>query len=486
MGGVSSATLRRTKSILHAPPPMHPRSLRARLGFLAPAIALAAAATLAPRGATAQAPRLRVPATVDTLPNGLTLIVHEDHSVPKVAVNVWYHVGSGDERPGRTGFAHLFEHLMFMGSEHAPYPQFDRLLEAAGANNNGTTDQDRTAYFESGPSNSSALMLWLEADRMGWLLPTMDSAKVDAQREIVKNERRQGVENQPYGITEDILPPALFPKNHPYSWPVIGSMADLSAASLEDTKEFFRKYYAPNNAVIVVAGDVKTDSVQRAVRQLFSDIPRGPAIERPVPSPFTVRDTTIVAEDRVQLPRLLLDWHTVKRYHPDEAALEITQYLLTGARNARLTSALVYDEEVARDVYAYNGARKLDGEFGIMATARPGTGLDTVLAAVEKQLARLATDGPNDRELQQARNALESQFLNRLEFVDAKADRLNEYYYFTGNPDGFQGDLDRFRAVTADDVKRVVARYLTGARVTLSIVPQGKKELAVTRKGAVQ
>jgi len=267
---------------------------------------------------------------------------------------------------------------------------------------------------------------------------------------------------------------------------VIGSMADLSAASLEDTKEFFRKYYAPNNAVIVVAGDVKTDSVQRAVRQLFSDIPRGPAIERPVPSPFTVRDTTIVAEDRVQLPRLLLDWHTVKRYHPDEAALEITQYLLTGARNARLTSALVYDEEVARDVYAYNGARKLDGEFGIMATARPGTGLDTVLAAVEKQLARLATDGPNDRELQQARNALESQFLNRLEFVDAKADRLNEYYYFTGNPDGFQGDLDRFRAVTADDVKRVVARYLTGARVTLSIVPQGKKELAVTRKGAVQ
>ncbi len=436
--------------------------------------------------AHSQSQKISVPATVDTLPNGLTLIVHEDHSVPTVATNVWFHVGSGDEKPGRTGFAHLFEHLMFMGSQHAEYPQFDRLLEAAGASNNGTTNNDRTAYYEWGPSNSTPLMLWLEADRMGWLLPTMDSAKVDAQREIVKNERRQGVENQPYGISEDIISPALYPKDHPYSWPVIGSMADLSAASLEDTKQFFRKYYAPNNAVMVVAGDVKTDSVRRAVRLMFSEIPRGPAITRPAPAPFTVHDTTIVAEDRVQLPRLYLAWHAVSRNAPDDAALEVTQHLLAGARNARLTNALVYDEEVARDVLASNDSKKLDGDFTIVATARPGKTLNAVRNSIEKQLARLADDGPSERELQQARNTLESQFLNRLEFVNAKANQLNEYYYFTGNPDGFQRDLDRYRAVTAADVKRVVSRYLLAPRVTLSIVPQGKKELAATKKEAVQ
>ncbi|MEO7962593.1 MAG: pitrilysin family protein, partial [Gemmatimonadaceae bacterium] len=313
-----------------------------------------------------------------------------------------------------------------------------------------------------------------------------DSAKVNAQREIVKNERRQGVENQPYGISEDILSPALYPKDHPYSWPVIGSMTDLSAASLEDTKEFFRKYYAPNNAVIVVAGDVKSDSVRRAVRMMFSDIPRGPAIARPTPAPFTVKDTTIVAEDRVQLPRLYLAWHAVSRNSPDDAALEVTQYLLAGARNARLTSALVYDEEVARDVSVNNDAKKLDGDFTVVATARPGKGLNTLRTSVDRQIAKLAADGPSDRELQQARNALESQFLNRLEFVNAKANQLNEYYYFSGDPDGFQRDLDRYRAVTAADVKRVVTRYLTAPRVTLSIVPQGRKELAATKREAIQ
>ena len=434
--------------------------------------------------ALAQSSRLRVPVSVDTLPNGLTLIVHEDHSVPTVAINVWFHVGSGDEKPGRTGFAHLFEHLMFMGSEHAPYPNFDRLLEAAGASNNGTTDNDRTSYYEWGPSNAASLMLWLEADRMGWLLPTMDSAKLDAQREVVKNERRQGVENQPYGLAEDILSPALYPAGHPYSWPVIGSLADLSAASLDDVKNFFRQYYAPNNAVIVVAGAVKTDSVQRSVRQLFADIPRGPAISRPAPSPFTVRDTVIVVEDQVQLPRLYMAWHGVRQYHADDAALDVAQYILSGARNARLTGALVYQQEIANDIRASNDAKKLDGDFNIVATARPGKTLNSVRAAIERELARLAADGPTPRELEQARNAIESSFLNRLEFVNAKAEQLNQYYYSTGNPDHFEQDLERHRAVSAMDVKRVVATYLTGPRVMLSIVPKGKRELAATRETA--
>jgi zinc protease len=433
----------------------------------------------------AQGSRIRVPVSVDTLPNGLTLIVNEDHSVPFVSTNVWFHVGSGDEKPGRTGFAHLFEHLMFMGSENAEYPQFDRLLEAAGASNNGTTNNDRTSYFEWGPSSALPMMLWLEADRMGWLLPTMDRPKVDLQRDVVKNERRQGVENQPYGLAEDILSVALYPKDHPYSWPVIGSMADLSAASVDDVKEFFRRYYAPNDASIVVSGDVKTDSVRRLVRGFFANIPRGPVITRPAPAAFTPRDTNIVAEDRVQLPRLYLEWHTTKAYSTDDPALDILRYVLTGARNARLTNAMVYQREIARDVFASNDSKRLDGDFSIVATARPGQGLDSLRAAIDRELRRLADEGPTTRELDQAKNAIEAAFLNRLESVTGKSEQLNAYYYFTGVADGFQTEIDRLRAVNASDIQRVVRTYLLRPRVTLSIVPQGKRELAATR-GPVQ
>ena len=447
-----------------------------------PLAAVVIAALLAPALAATQAPKLSVPYTIDTLANGLTLIVHEDRSVPTVTTNIWFHAGSGDEAPGRTGFAHLFEHLMFMGSEHAEYPAFDRLLEAAGANNNGTTNNDRTMYYETGPSNALPLMLWLDADRMGWMLPTMTGPKVDVQRDVVKNERREGVENQPYGIAEDILSTALYPKDHPYSWPVIGSMADLSAASLEDVKEFFRKYYAPNNAVISVAGDVKAAEVKALVTKYFADIPRGPAITRPRLASFTVRDTVIVAEDRVQLPRLYLQWHAVAAYHRDDAPLDVTAYLLSGARNARLTSALVYGKEVAKDAFANNDSKKLDGDFSIVATARVGVPLDSVRVGVDAELRRLAREGPTARELEQAKNAIEASFLNRLEFAEAKADQLNRYYYLTGKPDGFQADLVRYRSVTADDVKRAVSSYLMGPRVMLSIVPQGKRELAAKKE----
>ncbi|MGQ0642093.1 MAG: M16 family metallopeptidase [Gemmatimonadaceae bacterium] len=444
-------------------------------------LALSAASQVA-----AQSTRLSVPFAIDTLPNGLTLIVHEDHSVPTVATNVWYHVGSGDEKRGRTGFAHLFEHVMFMRSQNAPYPTFDTGLEAAGASNNGSTNNDRTNYFEWGPSNSLPLMLWLEADRMGWLLPVMTQEKLDAQREVVKNERRQGVENQPYGIATDILGAALYPSTHPYSWPVIGSMADLSAASLEDVKEFFRTYYAPNNATIVVAGAVKADSVRRHVRQLFADIPRGPGITRNAPPAFTVKDTFVVAEDRVQLPRVYLNWHSVKKFGADDAALDAAAYLLTGARNSRLTNTLVYEKELTGDVVAFNASKKSDGDFQIRATARPGKTLDSAVAVIDREIQRLANEGPTARELEQGKNAIESMFLNQLEFVRAKADQLSDYYYFTGQPDYFQKDLDRYRAVTADDVKRVVRKYLQAPRVTLSVVPLGKKEMAVTKKETVQ
>jgi zinc protease len=436
---------------------------------------------LVPTLTAAQSPRLKVPVTVDTLPNGLILIVHEDHSVPRVATNIWYRVGSGDEKPGRTGFAHLFEHLMFMGSQNAPYPQFDQLLEPFGFGANGSTTEDRTNYMQAGAANGLEMVMWLEADRMGWMLPTMDSAKVNAQRDIVKNERRQSYENQPYGKAADILPPALYPKGHPYSWPVIGSMADLSAASLEDVKEFFRQYYAPNNAAIVIAGAVRTDSVRRIVRQYFGNIPRGPSFTRPTPAPFTVRDTAIATEDRVQVPRLYLAWHTINNTHKDVAPLDILSYLLSGARNSRLTNTLVYQREIASDVSAFSDAKRLDGDFSITATARPGQGLDSLKVTIERELNRLATEGPTARELEQAKNARESSFLNQLEFVSAKADQLNSYAYFNGTPDYFQKELDALRAVTADDIKRVIKAYLTGPRVMLSIVPMGKLELAAKK-----
>ena len=443
------------------------------------------ALAILPAIAGAQAKKLSVPFVLDTLPNGLTLIVHEDHSTPVVTTNVWFHVGSGDETPGRTGFAHLFEHLMFMGSKNAEYPQFDRLLEAAGANNNGSTTEDRTNYYESGPSSTLPLMIWLEADRMGWLLPTMDKPKVDLQRDVVKNERRQSYENQPYGLVADYEPKLMYPATHPYSWPVIGSMADLSAASVDDVKAFFRQYYAPNNATLVVAGDVNAAEVQALVRTYFTEIPRGPNIERPAPTPFTVRDTVLTLEDRVQLPRLYLEWHTVKGWHGDDAALEIAAAVLAGSRTARLTQALVYNGEIATNVFARQDGKRLDGDFSIVATARPGKGLDTLRLVVDTEVRKLASDGPSARELEQAKNAIEANFLRRIESVGGKADQLNEYYYQTGKPDSFQADLDRYRNVSSADVQRVLKKYLQTNRVMISVVPQGKPELAA-KKGVAQ
>ena len=443
------------------------------------ALVAAVLAAAVPAAAHAQSAPLRVAYVLDTLPNGLTLIVHEDHSAPIVTVNTWRHVGSGDETRGRTGFAHLFEHLMFMGSQHAVYPQFDRLLEAAGGDNNGSTNNDRTNYYEEGPANALPLMMWLEADRTGWLLPTMDSAKVDLQRDVVKNERRQGVDNQPYGLADETIAAMLYPASHPYSWPVIGSMTDLSAASLEDVKNFFRRYYAPNNTTIAVAGDVKAAEVKALVEKYFGEIPRGPAITRNEPAAFSLRaDTMAVLEDRVQLPRLYYTWHTVKAWAPDDAALDLVAYLLTGAKNSRLTQTLVYDKQTASQVQAFHDSRRLDGEFDVIATARPGHALPELQTVVDAELARLAASGPTARELEQAQNAREASFLRGIERVGRKADQLNGYYYQIGQPDGFQRDLDRYRAVTAADIQRVVRTYLTGPRVILSIVPEGKRDLA--------
>ena len=452
---------------------------------LVPTCALIAAATLATAGALGaqSAPTLQYEKL--TLPNGLQVILHEDHSTPIVVANTWYHVGSGDEKPGRTGFAHLFEHLMFLGSQHVPQGQFDKWLESVGADNNGTTNTDRTNYFEQLPSNALPLALWLDADRMGYLLPVMDQAKLDLQRDVVKNERRQRYDNVPYGRANETIMAALFPQAHPYHWTTIGSMADLSAASLEDVKDFFRTYYAPNNATLVIAGDFKRDSAIAWVNRYFGAIPRGPQLPpRPVVPAFTVpRDTFLVQEDKVTLPRLYETWHSVKLFHPDDAALDVLADVLAGDKNSRLYKRLVFDMQIAQDVNAFQLSGRLDGYFQISVTPKPGQTPTRMAALVSEELGKIVRDGVTPRELARSLNSRRASFLDQLGSVLGKSDRLASYDYTAGTPDYAQQDLARYERVTAADVQRVAAEYLNKPKVVLTVVPEGKRQLMVSGGG---
>jgi zinc protease len=442
-----------------------------------PLLALLTAA--APAGAA----RLSVPYEMFRLPNGLTVIVHEDHSAPVVSVNCWYHVGSGRETPGRTGFAHLFEHLMFEGSKHVPEGAFDRWLEAVGGDNNGSTQVDRTNYWENAPANALEMPLFLESDRMGFLLDRMTEATVDGQRDVVKNERRQSYENQPYGKVEDALPPALFPKDHPYSWPVIGSMADLSAASYQDVVDFFRKWYGPANASLVIAGDVDASEVRRAAENWFADVPKGEPVEPIVPRPVVLREEKrIVLEDKVQLPRLYMAWVTPPAFAPGDAALDAVAAVLTGGKNSRLYKRLVYELQVAQDVTAYQDSQGLASTFQLIVTARAGHGLEEIRRLVDEEIAKLQAAPPTERETVRFQNRTEAAVFDRLERVGGfggKADQLNAYYFRTGNPDYFEEDLARYRSLSPNDVQAAAARFLGPGRVLISVVPEGKKELAV-------
>jgi zinc protease len=419
------------------------------------------------------------------LPNGLEVILHEDHSTPIVAVDTWYHVGSGDEQVGRTGFAHLFEHIMFMGSQNVAVGAFDQMLEAAGADNNGSTTEDRTNYYETLPSNALALALWLDSDRMGFLLPTMDLAKVNLQRDVVKNERRQRVDNQPYGRADETILAVLYPRSHPYSWPVIGSMSDLSAASLADVQNFFRTYYAPNNATLTIAGDFDPVAVKKMVAQYFGGIPRGPEVKRRMTVPAVVipRDTFLVLEDKVQLPRLFYTWHSVKGFSKDDAALDILAQVIANDKNSRLYKKLVYDLQVAQNVRAFQDGSRLDGKFQIDVTPKPGQKVADIDRIVQAEIANVIRNGVAPRELQRAQNIYKASFLNRLASVLGKAEVLNSYNYFVGNPDFVQQDAARYEHVTAADVQRVAKTYLGRPKIVLTVVPEGKKDMMLTAGG---
>jgi zinc protease len=439
---------------------------------LAAALVLSMAA-----GAAAQPPKLEVTYTQFTLPNGLNVILHEDHSVPIVTVNVWYRVGSAREKPGRTGFAHLFEHLMFMGSGHVKPGEFDQLLEAAGGDNNASTGSDRTNYYIDVPSTSLELALFLESDRLGYLLDTMTPKTVDAQRDVVKNERRQSVENQPYGMASVVLGEMLWPEGHPYHWPVIGHMPDLTAASYEDVVAFFKTYYTTGNASLVVAGDIDPARAKALVEKWFSDIKPAPAPgPMPVPAAMLTGVQKKTITDRVQLPRLYLAWITPAFRAPGDSALDVVSSVLTGGKNSRLYRRLVYDMQVAQDVTAFQASSGLGSTFQIIATPRPGHTVAELQTVIDEELQKLQREEPTAREFERALNGYEASFFNRMERLGGfggKADQINSYFSDTGDPDWFNEDLARYRSLSPSDVRAAAASFLPlDRRVELIVEPE--------------
>lgn len=410
-----------------------------------------------------------------TLPNGLDVILHEDHSLPVAAVNVWYHVGSKNEEPGRTGFAHLFEHVMFEGSKHHKGSFFDP-LQKVGANLNGSTTPDRTNYWENVPSNYLELALWLESDRMGFLLDALDQKAFDIQRDVVKNERRQSYENRPYGMAYLTLQPTVFPAPHPYNWPTIGSQEDLDAAELDDIKDFFRRFYAPSNASIAIAGDIEPDNTRRLVERYFGDLPPGPPINRIRRMDSELKGTaSLVLRDRVQLPRLYLVWPTAPAFDDEQPALEVLSAILGDGKSSRLYRSLVYERQIARDVSVYHYGQEIAGEFFIQVTANAGQSLEKIEAIVRDELESIRQSGPTEHEIQRAKNRIESQHVRQLERVGGfggRADQLNYYNTYTGDPSGINTDLDRYLAVTADDVRRAAKTALGENMVRLTVLPE--------------
>ena len=434
-----------------------------------------------PPAAPAQAGPARtpdIPYTMFKLANGLTVIIHEDHTNPIVGVHVQYDVGSKDEKPGRTGFAHLFEHLMFQGSENLPKGAADRIVEAAGGDTNGSTSSDTTQYWEQVPSNALEQMLFIQSDRMGYLLPTLTQDKLDNQRDVVRNERRQSYEMRPYGLSYEQILSNLWNPDFPYHWMPIGSHEDLKAASLEDVRDFFKRFYGPENAVLAIAGDVDTAKTRALVEKWFGGIPGKPppVHQRPQPEPLT-QEKRVTMEDRVQLPRLYIAWQSPKVFAPGDAALDLAGQVLTDGKSARMVKRLVMDERIAQEVSAGQMSETLGSMFMVQVTPKPGVSLERLEKEIDEELARLAAEPPTAEELERAKNKIEAGAIFGLEPVGGfggRAATLAGYYLRTGNPGYLAEDLARYRVATAQDVSAAVKQYLRkDARVVLYVLPRG-------------
>jgi len=431
------------------------------------------------------APAVTIPYQKFMLKNGLTLLVHEDHKAPIVAVNIWYHVGSKNERPGRTGFAHLFEHLMFNGSEHFNTDYFQALEPLGATDLNGTTNEDRTNYFQNVPTSALDVVLWMESDRMGHLVGVIDQPRLDEQRGVVQNEKRQG-ENEPYGKVDLLMTEGTYPPGHPYSWSVIGSMEDLNAAKLDDVKEWFRTYYGPNNAVIVLAGDITPDVARQKVEQYFGDIPAGP--------PIAKQDTWIarrtgthreMMQDRVPQARIYKEWNIPEFGSADADYLDMVTDVLAQGKTSRLYKRLVYDEQIATDVIAYVDLREIGGQLVIRATAKPGGDLSKVERAIDEELARVIQTGPTASELRRIKSQARANFVRGIERIGGfggKSDVLARNEVFRGSADHYLVTQRRVAAATAADLRMAAARWLNDGQWVLEVHPY--PEFGTTASGA--
>ena len=408
------------------------------------------------------------------LDNGLTVIVHEDHKAPIVAVNTWYHVGSKNEKPGKTGFAHLFEHLMFGGSEHSKDRYIDAMERIGATDLNGTTNSDRTNYFENVPTSALDMTLWLESDRMGHLLGSFDEKTLTLQRGVVQNEKRQG-ENQPYGVTRQLITQNTYPAGHPYSWTTIGEMADLDAASMNDVKEWFRTYYGPSNVVLVLAGDIDLKTAKEKVQKYYGDIPPGPPVNHQsvwiAKMSGTHRQTV---QDRVPQARIYKIWNMPQYGSAEADYLDLVSDVLSSGKSSRFYKRLVYDDQIATDANAFVSPSEIGGQFRAQATARPGQDLRQVEKELDEELARFLKDGPTADELARVKAQFEANFIRGIERIGGfggKSDRLAQGQVFVGNPEAYKIQLKRVHDATAEDLKAAANKWLSDGVYILEVTP---------------
>jgi len=416
---------------------------------------------------------LNIPNEKYKLPNGLEVILFQNNSLPSTAVNIWYKAGSANEVKGKTGLAHLFEHMMFQGSMNVPKEMHFRYIQEAGGTLNASTSFDRTNYFEKLPSIDLELALWLESDRMGFFLEALDQLKLDNQRSVVLNERLERYDNQPYGLAWEKLISNLYPENHPYSWPTIGYYKDIESYTLDDVSSFFQQHYSPSNATIVVAGNFEIDKTKSLIKKYFGEVKNsGTPTNLNFNNAHLEQTKPLSFEDKVNLERIYLAWHSQSAFSPDDAALDILSDLLTGSKNARLTRKLVYELEIAQDVNTMQFSGKYGGHFMIVATAKPGKSLDAIKEIIFDEISILIKENIFLRELERSKNVIKSNFIYSLQNIDTVADMLNLYNFYLTEPNSFNFDLSRYNSVNEEDIKQVVNRYLQNNYVELKIFPE--------------
>lgn len=416
------------------------------------------------------------------LKNGLEVILHQNKNLPLAAVNIWYKVGSANEVKGKTGLAHLFEHMMFQGSQNVPKEMHFRFIQEAGGTLNGSTTLDRTNYYEKVPSNFLEMIFWLESDRMGYLLPALDQEKLNNQKDVVSNERLERYDNQPYGLAWEIIITSLFPQNHPYSWPTIGFMNDIKGYTLEDVKSFFSKYYSPSNATLTVAGDFDESETTELIEKYFSEISTYNNIHRPDSnSPQLNEIKTITHEDNVQLERIYLAWITDKAYANDDAVMDVLGDILAGSKNSRLYKNIVFEKEIAQDVSAFQFSGKLTGMFMIVATAKPNVKLHELKSEIMSEIEKIIKEKVDSNELLKSKNGIKANFISSLQHVDGIADQLNSYNFFVGEPNYFSEDLKRYEIIEEETISKTAEKYLTKPYLELRIIP--KENPAATGQG---